>query len=101
APCRMLRRRKSPGKCWTGRKNAADPSTTPFQLLFLDETSLSLHPILRRCWMKRGQRKRIPAPGTPEFCHVFGAYNWRTGKTVKPSSPFSNISLSPFTPTSA
>ncbi|MDL1885923.1 hypothetical protein FBR01_20070 [Anaerolineae bacterium CFX8] len=77
----MLRRRKSPGKCWTGRKNAADPSTTPFQLLFLDETSLSLHPILRRCWMKRGQRKRIPAPGTPEFCHVFGAYNWRTGKT--------------------
>lgn len=29
--------------------------------------------------MKRGQPKTIPAPGTPEFCHVFGAYNWRTG----------------------
>lgn len=29
--------------------------------------------------MKRRQRKRIPAPGTPEFCHVFGAYNWRSG----------------------
>ena len=29
--------------------------------------------------MKRGQRKRVPAPGTPEFCHVFGAYNWRSG----------------------
>jgi transposase len=29
--------------------------------------------------MKRGQRKTIPAPGSPQFCHVFGAYNWRTG----------------------
>jgi transposase len=29
--------------------------------------------------MKRGQRKRVPAPGSPQFCHVFGAYNWRTG----------------------
>lgn len=29
--------------------------------------------------MKRGQRKLIPAPGTPLHCHVFGAYNWATG----------------------
>jgi transposase len=48
----------------------------------MDETSLSLHPLLRRCWMKRGQRKLIAAPGTPQFVHVFGAYNWCTGEVL-------------------
>lgn len=28
--------------------------------------------------MRRGQRKRIPAPGSPRYRHVFGAINWRT-----------------------
>lgn len=40
---------------------------------------MSLHPILRRCWMKRGQRKTIPAPGSPRYTHTFGAYHWRDG----------------------
>ena len=44
----------------------------------MDETTLSLHPPLRRCWMRRGQRKSIPAPGTPAYPHVFGALNWHT-----------------------
>ena len=44
----------------------------------MDETTVSLHPPLRRCWMGRGQRKRIPAPGSPRYRHVFGALNWRT-----------------------
>ena len=48
----------------------------------MDETSLSLHPPLRRCWMKRGQRKLIPAPGSPKFLHVFGAYNWRSSQVA-------------------
>lgn len=39
---------------------------------------MSLHPILRKCWMKRGQRKLIPAPGQQQWEHLFGAYNWRT-----------------------
>jgi transposase len=38
---------------------------------------VSLHPVLRRCWTKRGQRKTIPAPGSPCDTHTFGAYNWR------------------------
>jgi transposase len=41
---------------------------------------VSLHPILRRCWMKRGQRKTIPAPGSPCYTHTFGAYNWREAR---------------------
>ena len=48
----------------------------------MDETSVSLHPLLHRCWMKRGQRQLIPAPGTPQFVHLFGAYNWRTGAVL-------------------
>lgn len=48
----------------------------------MDETSVSLHPLLHRCWMKRGQRKLIPAPGTPQFVHLFGAYNWSTGEVL-------------------
>jgi len=27
--------------------------------------------------MRRGQRKRIPAPGSPRYRHVFGTLNWR------------------------
>jgi transposase len=48
----------------------------------MDETSLSLHPLLHRCWMKRGQRKTIAAPGTPQFVHLFGAYNWQTASVL-------------------
>lgn len=39
---------------------------------------MSLHPPLRRCWMRRGQRKTIPAPGSPAYRHIFGALNWNT-----------------------
>jgi putative transposase len=42
----------------------------------VDETTLSLHPPLRACWMKRGQQKRIPTPGQPQRQHVIGAYDW-------------------------
>jgi transposase len=29
--------------------------------------------------MRRGERKLIPAPGSPQFLHIFGGYNWHTG----------------------
>ena len=48
----------------------------------MDETTVSLHPPLRRCWMKRGERKLIPAPGTPKRLHIFGAYNWRSSRVT-------------------
>lgn len=61
------------------KKSLSDDS---FVLLFMDETTVSLHPLLHRCWMRRGQCKLVPAPGTPHFVHLFGAYNWRTGEVV-------------------
>jgi transposase len=44
----------------------------------VDETTLSLDPPLRACWMKIGEQKRIPAtrPGSKQHRHIFGAYNW-------------------------
>jgi transposase len=44
----------------------------------VDETTVSLHPPLRRCWIRRGQRKLIPAAGSRDYLHVFGGYNWHS-----------------------
>lgn len=30
--------------------------------------------------MKRAERKLIAAPGSPQYLHVFGAYNWHSGR---------------------
>jgi putative transposase len=56
----------------------------------MDETSLSLHPPLRRCWMRRAERKLIPAPGAPAYHHVFGALNWRSTQVSYLISPAKN-----------
>lgn len=44
----------------------------------MDETTITLDPPLRACWMKIGQQKCIPAtrPGEKKNRHIFGAYNW-------------------------
>lgn len=52
------------------------------ELVFVDETTVSLHPPLRRCWMRKGQRTRIPAPGSPLALHVFGGYHWHSGQVT-------------------
>jgi len=45
----------------------------------MDETTLTLDPTLRACWMKIGQQKRVPAtqPGEKQKRHIFGGYNWK------------------------
>jgi transposase len=48
----------------------------------MDETTLGLHPVLTACWMKRGTQMRIPTPGTPQWHHLFGAYNFVTDEVV-------------------
>jgi transposase len=44
----------------------------------VDETTITLDPVLRSCWMRIGQQKRIPAtrPGEKQKRHIFGGYNW-------------------------
>ena len=45
----------------------------------MDETTLSLEPPLRACWVKIHTQKRVPMPlrGEKQTCHIFGGYNWR------------------------
>jgi transposase len=48
----------------------------------MDETTIRLLSTLVKCWMKRGQQKRIPTPGQNKWQHVIGALNWRTNELV-------------------
>jgi transposase len=56
----------------------------------VDETTLSLHPPLRACWMKRGQQKCIPAAGIQQAHHLFAAYEWETDTVTWTSSSKKN-----------
>jgi transposase len=48
----------------------------------MDETTLSLHPLLRRCWMKRGQQRTIPAAGQQKQHHLFAAFDLVTQAVI-------------------
>ncbi len=48
----------------------------------MDETTLTLHPVLRKCWMKRGEQRSVPAAGQQQHHHIFGAYNHVTGEVI-------------------
>jgi len=43
---------------------------------------LRLLSTLVKCWMKRGQQKRIATPGKQKWHHLIGAYNWLTGELI-------------------
>jgi len=60
----------------------------------MDETTLSLDPPLRACWMKVGQQRRIPAtqPGTKQKRHIFGGYNWMSDKITWTTAETKNSS---------
>ena len=40
--------------------------------------------------MKRGTQMRIPTPGTPQWHHLFGAYNFVTDEVVAMAAPNKN-----------
>jgi putative transposase len=56
----------------------------------VDETTLGLHPVIRACWMKRGQQKRIDTPGQQQWHHLFGAYDFVTDKVFAMPAPKKN-----------
>lgn len=46
----------------------------------MDEAAITLDPVLRKCWTKRGQQRHIPASiGKPPAHHIFGGFNWKDG----------------------
>jgi len=48
----------------------------------MDETTIGLLCYLVRCWLRKGQQKRISTPGQQQWLHYFGAYNWRTDEII-------------------
>ena len=48
----------------------------------MDEATLALHPVLRKCWMKRGEQLRIPAAGQQQLHHWLAAYNYLTDQVI-------------------
>lgn len=50
------------------------------ELLFLDESESHLHPHLVRMWMRKGERTRVPAPGSNVKVPIYGALNYRTNR---------------------
>lgn len=58
----------------------------------MDETTLTLDPPLRACWMKVGEQKRVPAtrPGEKQKRHVFGGYNWANDTITWTSAQIKN-----------
>ena len=47
--------------------------------------------------MKRGQQKRIPAPGPAQWHHLIGAYNWRTDEVLTlPCKKKNSVAFSAF-----
>ena len=43
---------------------------------------MKLLSVLVKCWMKRGQQRRVRTPGQQRWHHLFGAYNWRTDEVI-------------------
>jgi transposase len=49
-----------------------------------DEAKLSLFPTLTRMWMRRGQQRKIRAPGVhPPKREEYAATDWRSGQVVR------------------
>lgn len=47
---------------------------------FQDETKLETNPRVGFCWMRKGEQKRLPTPGTNRKAWISGALNFRTGR---------------------
>jgi transposase len=52
-----------------------------FDLLFLDECEVHLHPTLTKVWAFRGIRPIVPAAGTNQRLCIYGALNYRSGQS--------------------
>jgi transposase len=52
-------------------------------VLFVDESTVNLHTPLRKCWMRRGQQRRLDAaPGPQAFHHLIGALDWASQNVI-------------------
>jgi len=61
-----------------------------FELLYLDECEIHLHPTLTKVWTLKGTRPVVPAAGANQKLCVYGAFNYRTGRVYYMIHPKKN-----------
>ena len=65
-------------------------SEPSFDLLYLDECEVHLHPTLTKAWTPRGVRPVVPAAGVNQRLCLYGALNYRTGRVHYMAHPNKN-----------
>jgi putative transposase len=60
---------------------------------FQDETKLETNPKVGFCWMRKGEQKLLPTPGTNKKVWISGALNFSTGRFHWVSGPRKNDEL--------
>lgn len=71
------------------KKNATEPQPS-FDLLYLDECEVHLHPTLTKVWTLKGTRAVVPAAGANKRLCIYGAFNYRTGQVHYMTDPKKN-----------
>lgn len=66
--------------CFGVFKKRAVEKQARFELLYLDEYEVHLHPTLTKVWTLKGTRPVVPAAGTNQRLCVYGSLNYRTGQ---------------------
>jgi transposase len=76
AKCKGLRREE--GSFGVFKKRSVERRAR-FELLYLDECEVHLHPTLTKVWTLKGTRPVVPAAGANQRLCVYGSFNYRTG----------------------
>jgi len=71
-------------------KKRATERKARFDLLYLDECEVHLHPTLTKVWTLKGIRPLIPAAGKNRKLCLYGAFNYKTGQVHYMMNPKKN-----------
>ena len=61
-----------------------------FDLVYLDECEVHLHPTLTKVWTLKGTRPLVPAAGNNQRLCLYGAFDYKTGQVHYMSHPKKN-----------
>ena len=71
-------------------KKSATERDARFDLLYLDECEVHLHPTLTKVWTLKGTRPLVPAAGKNHKLCLYGAFNYKRGQVHYETSPKKN-----------
>ena len=82
-----LQREEGPSRVFKKRAVERDAR---FDLIYLDECEVHLHPTLTKVWTLKGTRPVVPAAGNNQRLCLYGAFNYKTGQVHYMSHPKKN-----------